>query len=809
MRILGLLLLFTFFINCKNNPEKHYNLIKLVPDHAALIVQTTSLEGLKSAFKNNSLLSQFSDNSSVTHLNKKLDFLNHIKPSDELILAFSKDQHDSLQLVIISRYHDGLLNLDSIENQTVQTIKTKGVTLTKTTLKNETFYSFIKDSIFFASNDRTLAETSFNKKEANIVLQELYQTSGNDKDLTVIINTADKSFRPHIFFDEVLHETPLSNYFLLDADLTQDQLKFDGITIARDSTNSLINVFKNTFPQDNQLPKMCPPDSDGFLSFTFDNYKTFETNLSQFNKQDTIIDNPAFESIIEVGVIYKNEQQAVVLNSLDTTEMNDYFETHNLMDTYRDVNIYSFDEQELFATLFNPLISYKDATKFFNIDTFFVFSDDIDLLKNIIASFHNNATLYTSNDFANLMENLSDASSLLVYANNVNLKKVINSNFNTESIITPDGFNASAAQFVYETNYAHTHTVIQKTRQSTTSNSVFEYASLSLDADLLTDPQFVNNHTNNEKEVVVQDINHNLYLISKDGKVLWKKKLDSKILGRIEQIDTYKNGRLQLVFATERRIYVIDRTGKDVGRFPLKFKDEITQPLSVFDYDKNRDYRLLVTQGSSVLLYDKLGKMISGFTYKKAKNTINTQPQHFRIGRKDYIVFVQGQTLEILNRIGKTRINVKDNVAFSNAGIYLYNNKFTSTSTSGNLIQIDENGQVASQNLNLGENHAICTTNKTLVTLSENILHIKSHKIELNFGDYTPPEIFYVNDKIYVSVTDLQAKKTYLFDSLGQPIAHFPVYGNSSIDLDNIDKDDTPELVTKGDDNSIIIYKIK
>ncbi|MGC1631634.1 MAG: ribonuclease HII, partial [Gelidibacter sp.] len=340
------------------------------------------------------------------------------------------------------------------------------------------------------------------------------------------------------------------------------------------------------------------------------------------------------------------------------------------------------------------------------------------------------------------------------------------------------------------------------------SNSVMEGANVTLDADLLTDPQFVNNHTNHQKEVVVQDVNYNLYLISKDGKVQWKKQLDSKILGRIEQIDTYKNGRLQLAFATEHQIYVLDRDGKNVGNFPLKFKNPITQPLSVFDYDKNRDYRLMLTQGSNLLLYDKNGKMVGGFLYKKAENNINTQPQHFKIGKKDYIVFVQGNELEILSRVGKTRVTIKNNIDFSNSGVYLYDSMFTTTTAKGDLIQIDENGKMTSSHLNLGEKHAITATSKTLVTLSENILHVRTNKIELDFGDYTAPKIFYVNDKIYVSVTDLQGKKVFLFDSLGKSIDNFPVYGNSAIDLDNIDKVKSPEFVTKGDNNSIIIYQI-
>ena len=808
MRNICLLLSLIFIVSCKNDTQKHYKLITLVPEHSSIIVKTSSIEGLKSVFKNNSLLKQFSEKIPSQGLTKKLDYLNYIKPSDELLLIFGKDNTDSLQISIITKYHKDLFIIDSVPNRIIETIISKGNTLTKTTIENEIIYSIVKDSIFFASNDRMLTEAAWNQKEVNPILKELYQTANNGHSLSILINTKVNSFQPNFFINNDLKKVQFSNYFLLDADLTQDQLKFDGITIAKDSSKSLLNVFKNTFPQDNQLAKICPPDADGFLSFSFHSFKIFNENLFKFRKEDSLLSEPDFESVVEAGIIYKNEHQAVVINSMDAANMNSFFGTQNSIETYRDIPIYPFDKPDLFSNIFSPLITYKDATNFINIEDFFVFSDNTDFLKDIITSYQNNATLHTADAFEDLMDDLSDESSLLVYANVNNLRQIINSNFNPETTINTDGFDASAIQFVYETDFAHIHAIIQKTKKISNSNSVYEHATVTLDADLSTNPHFVNNPTNNQKEVVVQDVNNNLYLLSKDGKVQWKKHLDGKILGRIEQIDTYKNGRLQLAFATQHQIYVLDRDGKNVGTFPMKFKNQITQPLSVFDYDKNRDYRLMVTQGSNILLYDKNGKMVGGFMYKKAENTINTQPQHFRIGRKDYIVFVQGNELEILSRVGKTRVKIKNNISFSDSGIFLYDDKFTTTTAKGDLIQIDENGNMSSINLNLGEKHKITSTSKTLVTLSENILHIKTNKIELDFGDYTAPKIFYFNDKIYVSVTDLQAKKVYLFDSLGKSINNFPVYGNSAIDLDNIAKEKTPEFVTKSGENSIIIYQI-
>ena len=306
---------------------------------------------------------------------------------------------------------------------------------------------------------------------------------------------------------------------------------------------------------------------------------------------------------------------------------------------------------------------------------------------------------------------------------------------------------------------------------------------------------------------MVQDVNNNLYLISNTGKVLWKKQLRGAILGAIQQVDLYKNGRLQLAFATPNRVYVIDRNGKDVAPFPLKFNDKITQPLSIFDYDNKKNYRFVVTQDNALLMYDKNGKNVNGFRYNKTSKNITTQPKHFRINNKDYIVFAAGNKLMILNRKGQSRINVKEAINFSKNEIFKYQNKFTTTTTKGELVQVNLKGAVSKQSLNLPKQHVIETTNKTLVTLAENKLTIKQKSQELDFGNYTAPKIFYLNDKIYVTLTDLQAQKVYLFDSQSRAIRNFPVYGNSLIDLANIDTDNNLEFVTKGESNSIIVYQ--
>ena len=100
-----------------------------------------------------------------------------------------------------------------------------------------------------------------------------------------------------------------------------------------------------------------------------------------------------------------------------------------------------------------------------------------------------------------------------------------------------------------------------------------------------------------------------IYLFSNQGKLYWKKIIDGNIIGKVEQVDLFKNGRLQIAFRTSNRLYILDRNGKNVKPFPIKIPNSKNlTPLSVFDYDKNRNYRFLVTQDNNIFMYDKNAK---------------------------------------------------------------------------------------------------------------------------------------------------------------------------------------------------------
>ncbi len=805
----NLFLISLLLISCTKT-DKHINTKDYIPENASVIIQVNNLESLKSNLNNSDFLEGLQKNKFYTNLSSKLENLKYLNTTNPLFVCFSYDKKDSLQYTVITKQTPDLFAVDSLQNITVEAYLFQSLSINKTQIEKNITYNTYKDSIFIASSSKEILETSLITTNKDEDLKTILNTADTKKPFSILINNTNKQPIQSVFINDSFPFKTFTNYTLVDADINQDAIILNGITKATDSTKSLINIFKNTIAQENRAASIAPSNADGFMSFTFNDFTTLNENLKQFRSTDSLTtETTLFDNIVEVGIIYEGKNQAILLNSLDVIATKDaLLNDQDLVETYRQIDIYSFSEAALFRSTFSPLITFNQANYYANVNAFFVFTNTKEALENIIANYQNKTTYNAKEYYQSTKEHLTNASSLLMVANPTALKNIINNNFEETLNLKLDNYKTSALQFVYDTNFAHINTVIKKNKTRVRENSVTELYNIKLDADLVNNPQLVTNHITKQKEIIVQDIKNNLYLISNRGKVLWKKQLQGPVLGEVQQIDMYKNGRLQLAFATPNRVYVLDRNGNNAAPFPLKFKDAITQPLSVFDYDNNKKYRLLVTQDKNILMYDAKGKTVNGFKFKAAESTINHSPQHFRIGRKDYLTFKTDNKLYIVDRVGKTRVTPKNKYSFSNQALYLYYNKFTTTTKDGKLVSFNTNGTSSTQNLNLGSKHHLATTTKTLVAQTDNKLTIKNKTLDLDFGNYDIPKLFYIHDKIYVSVTDLQTQKVYLYDSNGKLQNNFPVYGNSAIVLDNLDKDNNLEFVTKGEDNTIIIYQI-
>ena len=801
---------FILLVSCQENALRTENLLYKIPETSDIIFKVNNLEALKSGIKNNQLLQGVADFKSIEQLNRVLKPMAFILTDNTVYIGLETEASDSLKISIVTKLETNTLLLDSIPNLTIESLGANNdKSINQITIDDAVYFSTSKDSILFISNRLDLVEKSMAQQQTATQMEALFATAGLEQSLSIYIKENDSALNFDFLRNKFNDSLTFSKHTILDVDVSQNDLYFNGITKAPFSSGALINNFKGSTAQHNRIAEICPTTTSHFTSFTTHNIHHLKQSFIKEPIHDSLGLKTDFflDNIMEFGEANIDGSTIFTMRSIDPTGTYDALESEQINSIFRSVEIFDFNAPEIFSDTFSPLVSNIAALYYINLDDFFVFSDNLIVLQTVISNYQNGTVLSNDESFISFMTLFSDESSIFIFNNEDALEQQLMASFNETETVDLKIYKTSGIQYVYENDFAHIYGAFKTFKNRGSSNQITEKLNFTLDADVLGSPQLVKNHTNNQMDIAVQDVNNNLYLISNEGKLFWKKQLDGKIMGKIQQIDIYKNGRLQLAFATANHVHVLDRNGRDVAPFPLNFNDKITQPLSVFDYANKRNYRLLVTQGKSLLMYDQLGKRVNGFKYSSAENNIITQPKHFRIGSKDYIAFGEGNHLEILDRVGKTRIKVKEDILFSGNEIYLYNNYFTTTNVNGELLEVDQNGKIKHSNLNLKDHHKITTTSKSLVTLSDNKLTIKTNPFTLDFGNYTAPSIFYVNDKIYVSVTDLQAKKIYLFDSQAQPIAHFPVYGNSGIELGNIDGDESLEFVTQGSNSSILVYK--
>jgi len=171
-----------------------------------------------------------------------------------------------------------------------------------------------------------------------------------------------------------------------------------------------------------------------------------------------------------------------------------------------------------------------------------------------------------------------------------------------------------------------------------------------LDTVAVIKPFFFTNHITGAKEMFIQDMKNNTYLINAAGRVLWKVPLNERIVSNIYMIDYYRNGKYQLLFSGRTNIHLLDRNGNYVERYPVKLRSPATNSMVVFDYDNNLNYRLFVAgEDKLVYSYDKTGSVVKGWNPFRTTGNVKSEINYFKVSGKDYIVAADESALSIFS----------------------------------------------------------------------------------------------------------------------------------------------------------------
>ncbi|MCL2074478.1 MAG: hypothetical protein FWH18_11190 [Marinilabiliaceae bacterium] len=619
----------------------------------------------------------------------------------------------------------------------------------------------------------------------------------------------------------------------------KDVITLNGFNIGRNE-KFFTTIFAGLTPQKSNIPTIIPLETKFFITYNFnekvifkDNYETYisqnETDLDNllgtFEKTNGISFSDLLFSFVknEMALVYtkqpkENEYDKYLVIStegqtktVETLQQYIYKSEKNIdpddfitLDDQTKIPVYkgfSTSEMKAFLNFLFPTVPCEFFSFYRN---YIIFSEDIESLKSFFYSAILNKNLSSYPYFPLFEENFSFHDNFFLFAEVPEIYNLIKEFLNPEIFYPTQTQNealnnfyglgvqmSTSGNFVYST-IAVNHAPFREDGPKTIWQS-------RLDSTIIGKPAFVENHNTGEKDILVQDAAFNLYLINNLGRILWKKPLEAPIMSEFFQIDHFGNGKMQYLFNTNNRIYLIDQNGNNVGTFPVVLPENATNGISVFDYDKNKDYRIFIAlENNQVSLYDKKGNIIPGWAILQTEGKVTLPVQFFTTGNKDYIVVSDEFGNYILDRRGAERVKVKT-VFIRNSRSLFYLEEVGDNSL---LVTTTDKGELAKINLKTGactisallqqpDNHFFAqykneSGNLRYITVTENNFCIYNNKCaeEINIQFDTPLELhsdiyrFSASD-IKFGVVEKNGGMIHLLNHDGQHYKGFPLKGKS------------------------------
>lgn len=131
--------------------------------------------------------------------------------------------------------------------------------------------------------------------------------------------------------------------------------------------------------------------------------------------------------------------------------------------------------------------------------------------------------------------------------------------------------------------------------------------------------------------------NNNIRLLNSARRSVWTIPFSTRICGTVRQIDYLKNDKLQMLFGSGNRVYLYDRLGRSVGKFPISLGKDILLGPDVYDFKGDKNYTLLVLHTDNTLAqYNIDGTKVSSWTEIRLAEKIIALPERIEAGGMTY-----------------------------------------------------------------------------------------------------------------------------------------------------------------------------
>ena len=786
-------------LGCASKEVAHKTPYSLVPETAECLIQVKNLNTGLAALKEHRFLKELGTDNPLLlpeSLTKTLSLFESRGPGLFSLIENKPDLAQAIfviptRLLVWPSDSLGLAIRDSVgdQNRPLIILESQGT---------KSYQAKIDSLTIFGSTPSVIYDLWDQKVLSDLPVEKILSLK-HDKDLVVA--------------QRGVHQDWLS----FDLQLTPDGMSGHGVLRPALDTLEVAQLTLGQRPQVSRAPEITPLSAKSAQSLVYNQLDTLTKQLKRWSSTDpsrlwTSLPT-VYETADELTLIQFDTYQALVLHSLDTelslSELNPLL---NPSGNYRSIDLFDINGATKLLEPFRPLVGDDlKVTHCFIWDSFVVFTPDDAAAKEFIGLLQNNEVVAASSSYEGYQSYLAAESSMLYMNMKGQLDPIIQKGFGFKQPKVIKKFPLIVTQAISDRGFNHINFIAKSNENKSLANNQVQLLTTTvLEEALLARPQFFTNHKTSGKDIVAQDIGNKLYFIGANGKILWTKALGAPILGSIQEVDLLRNGKKQLAFATAKGFYILDRNGQNVSPFPKLFKDPITQPLAIFDYDNNRKYRFVIVQGKEVLMFDRLGKRVKGFTFNKAAHELTHAPTHIRIGTKDYLLIQEANgRLQILNRVGKTRITVNDQFDFGAERPRKEGRHFVFWTKDLTKITIDTNGKVQRDPTAKAQNSLTHMLGPNKVSLDENLLRINGRLIELPLGLYDAPQLFDLRGQLYVALHNRETNSILILNKSGDALKNFPVYGSSSIDMADMNRNKKSNFIVQGQTNEILIYQIQ
>ena len=217
---------------------------------------------------------------------------------------------------------------------------------------------------------------------------------------------------------------------------------------------------------------------------------------------------------------------------------------------------------------------------------------------------------------------------------------------------------------------------------------------------IIAGPYIVKSHRD-EGGFFIQTADNYLSYIDLRGTLKWKVNLDSRIVGTIDEIDWYGNNKIQYIFNTRTRLYVIDVLGNYVKNFPLTLPVNSQNKIAIIK--NNSDDFNIYYNGTDKAFYFLKYKN-NDLTIQQKNSNIGSVSQPYKVlydRRTPYIVVQRdNRSVQIYKSNGSLYSIVNSNFINNPNSDFYYNNEnskglFITSSQSGEIAYIAKDGTVS------------------------------------------------------------------------------------------------------------------